>query len=357
MGRKGESIFKRKDGRFEARYVKDYKNDVPNYGYIYGKSYSEVKEKRRLITIEIEKKKINYANKEKFNYYIYKWLEGKKDKIKKSSYATYLNKVKKHLLPDLGECQVNIINREFIEEYLKNKAIFLETNTVHELGMILKQIIKENTLNIDFDIPIKKKKPIEVFQSEEIKRLENNTLISDNPYILGIGLSLYTGIRIGELCALKKENFDLDNQLIYINHTLIRVNSDNYSTKTQVILDDPKTANSNRVVPIANKLLVPLKEYLAKIPNDNYYFLTNSYHYMEPRSYYNKYLYYLKKWGIKKHKFHTLRHTFATNAIEKNMDVKALAEVLGHSNVSITLNLYVHPSINYKRECIDKIYN
>lgn len=144
---------------------------------------------------------------------------------------------------------------------------------------------------------------------------------------------------------------------MYINHTLIRVRSDNFNNKTRVVLDDPKTNNSNRVVPLANKLLQPLTKYLNTFTSDKNYFLTNSFNYVEPRSYYNKYLFYLNKWGIKKHKFHALRHTFATNAVEKNMDVKALAEVLGHSNVSITLNLYVHPSVSYKRDCIDKIYS
>ena len=260
-------------------------------------------------------------------------------------------------MPDLGDYKLSSLNKETIETYLNTKAIFLENNTVHEIGMILKQIIKFCHIYIDFDIPIKKKKNIDVFQKEEIIRLENNTLHSNNPVCLGIGLCLYTGLRIGELCALRKENFDLKNGLIYINHTLIRVRSETFENKTRVVLDDPKTANSNRVVPIANKLLQPLTEYLNTFPSDKNYFLTNSFHYVEPRSYYNKYLYYLKKWGIKKHKFHALRHTFATNAIEKNMDVKALAEVLGHSNVSITLNLYVHPSLTYKKDCIDKIYS
>ena len=268
-----------------------------------------------------------------------------------------LIKSKNILCQILGEYKLSSLDKETIESYLSTKAIFLGTNTVHELGMIIKQILKFCRIYVDFDIPLKKKKNIDVFQKEEIIRLENNTLHSDDPICLGIGVCLYTGIRIGELCALRKENFDLKNGLIYINHTLIRVRSDNYESKTRVVLDDPKTNNSNRVVPIANKLLQPLTEYLNTFPNDKHYFLTNSTHYLEPRSYYNKYLFYLKKWGIKKHKFHALRHTFATNAVEKNMDVKALAEVLGHSNVSITLNLYVHPSLSYKRECIDKIYN
>ena len=225
MGRKGESIFKRKDGRYEARYIKAYNGDLAVYGYLFGKSYTDVKYKRRKIITEKERKIT--INRNKFSLYVLRWLEYKKDKVKLSTYATYVSKIKKHIMPELGEYKLSSLDKQTIESYLNTKLIFLETNTVHELGMLLKQIVKYNHLMLDFDIPIKKKKNIDVFQKNEITRLENNTLISDNPICLGIALSLFTGIRIGELCALKKENFDLNNCLIYINHTLIRVKSDN----------------------------------------------------------------------------------------------------------------------------------
>ena len=123
MGRKGESIFKRKDGRYEARYIKNYIGDTAEYGYIYGRTYSEVKEKRRQIMLEKEKKVS--VSKSKFSIYILRWLESKRDKIKLSSYATYANKVKKHIMPDLGDYKLSSLNKETIETYLNTKAIFL----------------------------------------------------------------------------------------------------------------------------------------------------------------------------------------------------------------------------------------
>jgi len=355
MTRKGENIFKRKDGRFEARYLISYQNGIPNYGYLYGKTYREVKEKRRLLTIMPKENKV--TNKALFEYYLKEWLSNRSTKIKRSSYMVYANKINKYLIPDLGNKPIYCLNQELIEEYLNDKLIFLDTNTVHEMGTILKSVIKEFKLDIDFNTPIRKKKKIDVFQDSEIELLEFFCLTKEDAPTLGILICLYTGLRIGELCALRKENFDLKNKIIYVNHTLIRVKTDNMYCKTKVILEDPKSTSSNRIVPIATKLVEPLERILNSIYSDNYFFLTGSLHYMEPRTYYNKYLKYLKRWGIKKHKFHALRHTFATIAVEKNMDVKALSEVLGHSSVAITLNLYVHPSLNYKKDCIDRIFN
>lgn len=355
MTRKGENIFKRKDGRFEARFIKDYKDGEPNYSYVYGKTYLEAKEKRRFVVSKIES--ATTVNKNLFSFYLNDWLFNKKDKIKKSSYMVYENKIRRYLRPELGSKMISQLSKELLEDYLNNKLLFLDTNTVHELGTIIKSIFKEYNININFEVPLRKKKSIDVFLPSEVKTIEIHSLAEENPITLGILISLYTGLRIGEVCALKKENFDLSNKIIYINHTLIRVKSDNFFRKTKVVMEDPKTISSNRIVPIANKLYEPLEKYLNSIHSDNYFFLTGTTHCMEPRVFYNKYIKLLNRWGIKKHKYHALRHTFATQAVEKNMDVKALSEVLGHSNVAITLNLYVHPSLDYKKDCIDRIFN
>jgi len=355
MTRKGENIFKRKDGRFEARFIRDYKNGEPSYCYVYGKSYLEAKEKRRISASKGSD--LIPVNKNLFSFYLNDWLLNKKGKIKQSSFMIYDYRVKKYLIPELGNKTVAQLTKEYLEEYLNTKLLFLDTNTVHELGTIIKTIIKEYNLNINFDIPLRKKKSIDVFLPSEIKKIEIHALAEETPIALGILISLYTGLRIGEVCALRKSDFDLNNKIIFISHTLIRVKSDNFYQKTKVIMEDPKTISSNRIVPIANKLYEPLERYLSTIYSDNYYFLTKSSHYMEPRAFYNKYLNILDRWGVKRHKYHALRHTFATQAVEKNMDVKALSEILGHSNVAITLNLYVHPSLNYKKDCIDRIFN
>lgn len=351
MGRKGESIYKRSDGRYEGRYIKGkYKNKVI-YGYIYGSSYSEAKEKlRNFGNVEIETE-INT-----FNEKIDKWLEYKKSTVKESTYSTYYAIASNKIRPLLGHYKINNLNKEIINSFIDKLSNSLSINTVHDMANILKQILKYNRMtDIDVKVPIKELKSISVFTPKDIKKLERFALTYDNRFVFGIILSLYTGIRIGELCALKKSNFDMNLMTLSINHTIIRVKNADGKQKTKVICSAPKSRKSIRTIPIPDVLQSYLIHYLNEM-NSDYYFLTNKTKAIEPRSYTNKYKKYLNYWGINHKKFHTTRHTFATKADETKMSTKALSEILGHSSASITQNLYIHPSLKYKRECINTIY-
>lgn len=351
MGRKGESIYKRSDGRYEGRYIKGkYKNKVI-YGYIYGSSYSETKEKlRNFGNVEIETE-INT-----FNEKIDKWLEYKKSTVKESTYSTYYAIASNKIRPLLGHYKINNLNKEIINSIIDKLSNSLSINTVHDMANILKQILKYNRMtDIDVKVPIKEHKSISVFTPKDIKKLERFALTYDNRFVFGIILSLYTGIRIGELCALKKSNFDMNLMTLSINHTIIRVKNADGKQKTKVICSAPKSKKSIRTIPIPDVLQSYLIHYLNEM-NSDYYFLTNKTKAIEPRSYTNKYKKYLNYWGINHKKFHTTRHTFATKADETKMSTKALSEILGHSSASITQNLYIHPSLKYKRECINTIY-
>lgn len=351
MGRKGESIYKRSDGRYEGRYIKGkYKNKVI-YGYIYGSSYSETKEKlRNFGNVEIETE-INT-----FNEKIDKWLEYKKSTVKESTYSTYYAIASNKIRPLLGHYKINNLNKEIINSFIDKLSNSLSINTVHDMANILKQILKYNRMtDIDVKVPIKEHKSISVFTPKDIKKLERFALTYDNRFVFGIILSLYTGIRIGELCALKKSNFDMNLMTLSINHTIIRVKNADGKQKTKVICSAPKSRKSIRTIPIPDVLQSYLIHYLNEM-NSDYYFLTNKTKAIEPRSYTNKYKKYLNYWGINHKKFHTTRHTFATKADETKMSTKALSEILGHSSASITQNLYIHPSLKYKRECINTIY-
>lgn len=351
MGRKGESIYKRSDGRYEGRYIKGkYKNKVI-YGYIYGSSYSETKEKlRNFGNVEIETE-INT-----FNEKIDKWLEYKKSTVKESTYSTYYAIASNKIRPLLGHYKINNLNKEIINSIIDKLSNSLSINTVHDMANILKQILKYNRMtDIDVKVPIKEHKSISVFTPKDIKKLERFALTYDNRFVFGIILSLYTGIRIGELCALKKSNFDMNLMTLSINHTIIRVKNADGKQKTKVICSAPKSRKSIRTIPIPDVLQSYLIHYLSEM-NSDYYFLTNKTKAIEPRSYTNKYKKYLNYWGINHKKFHTTRHTFATKADETKMSTKALSEILGHSSASITQNLYIHPSLKYKRECINTIY-
>ncbi len=354
MGRKGESIYKRSDGRYEGRYIKGkYKNKVI-YGYIYGSSYSEIKEKlRNFWNTNIEIEEID-----SFNEKIDIWLEYKKSTVKESTYSTYYEVATKKIKPFLGHYKVINLNNEIIERFINklSENDNLSINTVHDIANILKQIFKYNKItNIDVKAPNKEHKSISVFTTKDIKKLEKFALTYDNRFVFGIILSLYTGIRIGELCALKKSDFDVNLMTLSINHTIIRVKNTTGNKKTKVICSAPKSKKSVRTIPIPDILQSYLIHYLSEM-NADYYFLTNKINAIEPRSYTNKYKKYLNYWGINHKKFHTTRHTFATKADETKMSTKALSEILGHSNASITQNLYIHPSLTYKRECINTIY-
>ena len=171
---------------------------------------------------------------------------------------------------------------------------------------------------------------------------------------MGIILSLYTGLRIGEICALKWSDIDFINNQIIVNHSVTRIKNINESfLKTKIIINEPKTEYSKRVIPIPNSIINSLKQVFPN--NKDYYFLTNSCKVLEPRTYYNKYKKVLKKIGLEKYNYHALRHTFATRCIEIGFDPKSLMEILGHSDIKITLSLYVHPTNTLKKQYMNKL--
>lgn len=359
MERNFNCIYKRKDGRYETRFVKKVKEGGKKiYGYVQGNSYRDVKIKKIRLEAYYKEKSYIESYEQSFNCKIDNWLNNKKPKIKMSSYTTYVTIVENRIRPIFGSQKLGYMKKDTFNNYiiLLQQKKELSLNTIHDIAIILKQIITYNNLKFEINVPPKLQKEISVFTTEDIKIIEKRALTYNNRYIFGIILSLYTGIRIGELCALKKSDFDLRNLIMRVEHTVIRVkNNDSSGYKTKVIYTNPKSKKSVRVIPIPDILRNYLRHYLKNMSENNF-FLTNSDKAIEPRSYSNIYHRFLKYWGIKNKKFHTTRHTFATKADETQMSTKALSEILGHSSTSITQSLYIHPSLNYKRNCINNIY-
>lgn len=364
MSRKGESIFYRKDGRYEGRYIKEYSNGRAIYGYVYAKSYNECKKKRRqeLINLKVNST-INTKKKAKdFNCLVDNWLENKKSKIKESSYGRYYHLINSHIRNDIGKVKIDKLTSKVINDFLTkklengklDKTGGLSKNSVYDIALIIKQVLKVNKINLDI-IPISKTigKGKSMYSNDK-KILEERLTNIDNYDSLGIMLSLLLGLREGEICGLKWSDIDLDNKVIHISRIISRVKSFDTKNKTKVIITTPKTENSVRTLPIPEKIYNQLSSLKLKRKDDDF-ILTGNKKFMDPRTYYNHYKKILNDIGSLDYTYHDLRHTFATNCNELGIDPKTLMELLGHSNISTTLNIYVHSSLENKRNFINQL--
>ena len=369
MARRGENITKRKDGRWEARYIKKHINGKAVYGFLYGKTYAEAKNKKAMMlqqTSQISAKK----SAETFDSLINAYLVQKQYNAKESTYAHYCNIINTHILPSLGSMPLSEISAQTIERFASEKLkcgnlilnIGLSPKTVKDILSIVKSILKygadNNLINretMSFSLPRTNKKDVEALSNEERERLEKYTVDADNIHF-GIYLCLYTGLRLGELCALKWEDINFSDEVINIRKTMLRISSASNDKKTKIIISSPKTETSNRQIPLPKDLVIMLKNRSIDISSQKDYFLTNSSKFIEPRNYYKKYKRIISKCGLERYTFHALRHTFATRCIEKGFDPKVLSEILGHSNVKITLDRYVHPSMDRRRSCMELLY-
>ena len=173
---------------------------------------------------------------------------------------------------------------------------------------------------------------------------------------LGILLSLCCGLRIGEICALKWSDIDIENGTLYINKTVQRLKKEKADQKkTELVISSPKSISSIRIIPLPMFLIEYLSEFKKNNVNESYV-ISGSINIFEPRSYQYYFKAFLQRENIRIFNYHILRHTFATRCIEKGVDIKSLSELLGHSNVNITLDKYVHPSLEQKRFQLEKLF-
>lgn len=287
------------------------------------------------------------------------WLKYKKNTVKKSTYYNYSYSVAKYLYPSFAGKNITKIKNynNFIEELSDT----LSPKTVRDIVTKLKEIInfyeeEHNTkINVKkMSLPKLNKKGIQILSNKEKQKLEKYCIEQNSLKSLGILICLNTGLRIGEVCALRWENIDFESKKIHIEKTIERIYSKE-ENKTIVIIDTPKSITSVRTIPINSKLYNILKQIRGKSKKTDFVLTGSSEHYVEPRNYQYHFKEILKRSKVKKYKFHTLRHTFATNCIEAGMDIKSLSEILGHADVSITLNIYVHSSDKIKRKYLEKI--
>jgi len=290
------------------------------------------------------------------------WRDNKKQFVKESTYSAYCLLLTNHIIPYFGN------KEEFVEDdvqqfVLKSLKDGLSEKTIKDIIVVIKMIQKFGAKNklmplnqIDVLFPSKTtKKSLEIMSKDNQKKLFEYLKENFSFKNLGIVICLCTGMRIGELCALKWNSFDMDNNVVKVRHTVQRIYVvDEEVRYTKIVVNEPKTKESNRDIPLSSELIKIIKP-LMKIVNYEFYVLSNEEKPIEPRTYRNYYKRVLKNLGIPYLKFHGLRHSFATRCIESKNSVKTVSVILGHSNITTTMNLYVHPDNAEKKRCIEKM--
>ncbi|WP_060873549.1 tyrosine-type recombinase/integrase [Myroides odoratus] len=291
------------------------------------------------------------------------WKIDKQQYVKKSSFSAYTLLIENHLLPIFGE-QYEIEEADVQNFVLQKLEGGLSHKTIKDILIVLKMVLKFGAKNkwlsytpFDIQFPTEREKQnLEVLSRAEQKKIMNYIQEHFTFKNLGVYICLSAGIRIGEVCALTWEDIDTDNGVISINRTIQRIYLiENGVRRTELILDTPKTKNSIRDIPISKDLLRILKPF-KKIVNPTFFVLTNDAKPTEPRTYRSYYKKLMNELDMPELKFHGLRHSFATRCIESNCDYKTVSVLLGHSNISTTLNLYVHPNMEQKKKAIEQMF-
>ncbi len=295
-----------------------------------------------------------------FNQVTKEWLMYIKTKVKESTYLHYKNIAESKFLNVFGLYTLEELLKIDFNVYINRISKKQSPRSVRITLIVLKEILKYAELKYDVDFKLElismpkiPKKNVEIFDKNERIKLLNYCLNDDNFKSLGILICLYTGLRIGEICALRWKDIDFENQLIWVNQTCQRVYKGKNNTK--VVISDPKTDSSNRGVPIASNLSKKLIKERKGHDKEDFILSCKYGKVIEPANFRYYYKKTLKELDVEYKTFHTLRHTFATNCINVGMDVKSLSEILGHANVSTTLNIYVHSSISKKQEYLNKL--
>ena len=292
------------------------------------------------------------------------WLQLNRSRIKASSYVKYWTILEKHIKPHLGARSIGSLDAVVIEEFshflLSQQG--LSPKTVRDILAVLRSVLrythKHHALGqppMEIVYPRLAKAKMRILSRDEQMRFTACLLQDMDPCKFGIMLSMLTGLRIGEICALKWGNISLENSTLSVEFTMQRLQDPgNDYQKTRVLITSPKSDTSCRVIPLTS-FAAGLCRQMQCLEPDAYVLTGSSEHYIEPRLLQYKLDRYTKACGLEGVHFHTLRHTFATRCIEVDFEIKSLSEILGHSSPKITLERYVHPSMDIKRSNMNKL--
>lgn len=359
MSRRGDYLYQRKDGLWEARYIKEIKPDGRRvFGSVYAHTCQEAREKRqaKIEYYMFNPPPLTCAKNWTVQQLADEWLFVNRARLKPSTYQKYEGICRLHIFPIIGNQKVTQLTAPQLHSFALNRCSYgLKPQSVNTILVFLHSIFKYGhrqyrlpLLEIMY-LPVEHKE-IRVFSREEQRRLNACLLRDMDIYKFGVLVALYTGMRIGELCALLWS--DIRDDCIYVRKTMQRLKNEE-RTATILHVGAPKTNTSFRIIPIHPFL----KPYINRFRGDDLvnFLSTEDKPTIEPRVLQYRFQKILKEANIEDANFHTLRHTFASRCVACGFEIKALSEILGHANVQITLNKYVHPSLDTKRSNMEKL--
>lgn len=355
MSKKGENIYKRKDGRWEGRYLKRIPGEKPRYGYVYASTYREVRTKLHQAAAAWIQAPPPKDGTLLFRTAALQWEQHIARQVKESTLTKYHCTLKNHLLPSLGEVSLDDMTHQRIESLSQTLLQTLAPRTVSDIMAVLRSVLRFARFSgaavpcdgSSIRIPHRQKE-IRVLSRWEQDTLCRYLLDDLTPRNAGILLSLFTGLRVGEICALRWEDIALNDRVLHVRRTMQRIqNLSADGPRTRIIVTPPKSDKSIRTIPLPKELV----RILLSVPGRHEgYFLTGQVSgFVEPRTMQYHFSRVAQESGIDRANYHALRHTFATRCVELGFDVKSLSELLGHSTITMTMDRYVHPTMEHKR--------
>ena len=280
------------------------------------------------------------------------YLSDKTGKVKESTLKCYQFNIRKYILPHLGNRVAAEVTVDDVDDYMEALLERFSPKLVREVGSLLLAILRLAGINFTGEVALPKvrQKAVEVFTKPELLEIGKTVLRRPDETGLGILLTAYTGIRLGELCGLQWQDVNVDAGTLHVQRTVERIAQAGGGTCLAV--QTPKTENSDRWIPIPQEMLRVLDVSNRK---PDAYLLTGGEALPDPRTCQYRYKALLNRCGVGYRNFHALRHTYATRCIEQGVDAKSVSELLGHSDVRTTLRLYVHSSMEYKRKAVEGI--
>ncbi len=385
---RGENVFQRKDGRYEARYIKGRRADGrPLYGFCYGRTYEEAKDKadrarERIERTEPAAQKAKPGQRPDMACFCDRWLSANSARLKPSSRAKYRTDIENHIKPFFGDKLPGEILPEEIDGFTRSLLTGkgLSPKTVRSILTLFHSILSYTGKrsggklpDMEITYPKSFRKNTRVLDEKEESALVQLLAQEMDACKFGVYLALRTGMRIGEICALRWCDISFEAAAISVCHTALRLPRGNACqadpdrpsaaagddggalalSRTELVIGTPKSESSLRLIPLMPDIATLCERFRPEEPGA--FLLTGTDRCMDPRKLQRHLKKYLEECGIPEAHFHTLRHTFATRCVEAGFDVKTLSEILGHSNIGITMNLYVHPNLDLKRENMNRL--